>query len=394
MQYKLANMPTAGDTVVVAMSGGVDSTVVAMLLLQNGCRVIGVTMTLVQNDFPTNLSGSACFCDNSASIQDCRDFCSAHNIDYHVVDLSAIYKEKVLNYVTTAYLDGTTPNPCVRCNEYVKFGALLDAVDALNIKYDFFCTGHYAKIVRPTQQDGTVSKDAPYLIARCLDDTKDQTYFLHRLSSTTLQKVRFPLCTIKKTQVFQIASEAGLAVAHKKESEDFATGGYFSALFQGIGGKAGEVVDLAGHVLGQHKGIENYTIGKRRGLGISVNYPIYVQTIDATKNKIIVAPEKDLYSSGLVAGDFVWAGGVVPHFPLRTFAKIRLASVQVAATVRYESGSLFTVDFDAPQKAVTAGQSVVLYNDADVIIGGGVILHPKPIFRGQDDAQIKCTNSR
>lgn len=386
MDYIAQEMPKAGDTVVVGMSGGVDSTLTALMLKEKGCRVIGVTMSLWDGSIPEIKSDrpmkEACYGPGEEeNIDECKKFCAAHDIEYHVIEVKDEYKKRVLEYFKAEYRSGRTPNPCIQCNRYIKFGALLDGIKSIDIKYDFFCTGHYAKIVRP--ESALFSSDKkPCMIATAADISKDQTYFLYRIPSDVLEKVRFPLASMKKSEVFELAHRAGLEAANREESQDFIGEEYFDMLFSDKPSVPGDIIDLDGHVLGRHRGIEHYTVGQRRGLGVAVNYPVYVQSIDAKNNVVVLAPNDALNSSALIADDFVWPGDVEPDGEIDAEVKIRLASKPVKAKIkRYKieagdefnyKGQPYLVKFETPQRAVAPGQSAVLYKD-NVIIGGGVI---------------------
>lgn len=383
MNYIEQELPKAGDKVVVGLSGGVDSSLTALLLKEKGCNVTGVTMSLWDGSLPELKEGQklkeSCFSPGEEkNISELKEFCKQIGIDYHVIDVKEQYKKEVLEYFKSEYRRGRTPNPCIRCNNRIKFGALLNGVRELGIDYDFFCTGHYAKVVRP--ENGIFGgEEKPFMIATASDVAKDQTYFLYRLSSETLEKVRFPLAWSKKSDVYEMAKNAHLSAAFREESQDFIGEEYFDLLFSDKPSKPGDIIDIDGHVLGRHKGIEHYTIGQRRGLGVAVNYPVYVQAIDAKNNVVVLAPENALYSDGLIADDFVWAGEKKPDTsekPLEAMVKIRLASRMVKAKIE-KSGDDWKVVFDEAQKAVAPGQSVVLYDKMDektsVIIGGGVI---------------------
>ena len=386
MNYEMQEMPKAGDTVVVGMSGGVDSTLTALILLQKGCKVIGATMSLWDGSLPEINTGTktreACFGPGEEeNIEECQRFCDAHGIEYHVIDVKETYKEQILEYFKSEYRKGRTPNPCIRCNMLIKFGALLAGIEKLGIKYDYFCTGHYAKIVRPDQ--GLFGSDVrPCMISTATDISKDQTYFLYRVSSETLEKVRFPLATMKKAEVIALAKEAGLEAANREESQDFVGEEYFDVLFSDKPSVPGDIIDLDGHVLGRHRGIEHYTVGQRRGLGVAVNYPVYVHSIDAKNNVVVLAPNEALNSNALIADDFVWPGNVEPAEAFDAMVKIRLASKPAAARVEKYipeegdkteyRGQPWKITFAEPQRAVAPGQSAVLYIDG-VIAGGGVI---------------------
>ena len=384
MNYIDQNLPEKGDTVVVGMSGGVDSTLTALLMLNKGCRVIGVTMSLWDGSIPEFKSEKsvreACYGPGEEeNIAECQKFCAEHGIDYHVIDVKNEYKERVLEYFKTEYRSGRTPNPCIFCNRYIKFGALLEGLEKLNIEYDYFCTGHYAKIVRP--ETGLYGTDKrPFMISGALDVSKDQTYFLYRVPSKILEKVRFPLAFTKKSEVFRLAEEANLDAAKRKESQDFIGEEYFDLLFADKPSVPGDIIDLDGHVLGKHRGIEHYTVGQRRGLGVALSYPVYVHSIDAKNNVVVLAPNDALDSDGLIADNFVWPGDIEPDSSFRANVKIRLASKPVPAVIEKFvpensenfTGSAWKITFDEPQRAVAPGQSAVIYRDG-VILGGGII---------------------
>lgn len=376
MKYIPQNMPEAGSTVVVGMSGGVDSTLTALLLKQKGCHVIGVTMSLwdghIKEVQAEKSFHDACYSPHEREdIEACKKFCAEQNIEYHVIDVSERYNQEVLEYFKSEYRAGRTPNPCIRCNRFIKFGALLEGIKNISIEYDYFCTGHYAMVVRP--ENGIWGTDQkPYMIAGAVDASKDQTYFLYRLPSEVLEKVRFPLASLKKTEVFELARSFGLEAAEKEESQDFIDSEYFDQLFSDKPSIPGDIIDTDGKVLGRHNGIEHYTIGQRKGLGVSVNYPVYVKEIDAKNNTVILAPKDELSSTTLIAEDMVWPGNIVPDKSFTAIAKIRLRSKSASAVVEILEGNKVKVTFDEAQNAITPGQSLVLYKD-NVIIGGGII---------------------
>ena len=387
MKFIEEELPPSGSTVVVGMSGGVDSTLTVLMLKEKGCKVIGATMSLWDGKLPENVDLSklhdSCYGPNEdIDIEECKKFCAEHDVEYHVIDVKKQYREYVLEYFKNEYRAGRTPNPCIRCNRMVKFGSLLQGIDALGLDYDYFCTGHYAKIVRP-EQGLYGTSERPYMIAGAFDTTKDQTYFLYRVPSEILKKVRFPLAGMKKSKVFELAREYGLTAANREESQDFIGEEFFDDLFSDKPSVPGDIIDLDGKVLGRHRGIEHYTIGQRRGLGVAVNYPVYVQSIDAKNNLIVLAPNDALNSSALIADDFVWPGNIEPDKPMEFEVKIRLASRPVKAMVeKYTpegqfsevkfAGTPWKITFAEPQRAVAPGQSAVLYKDG-VICGGGII---------------------
>ncbi len=386
MNYRELELPAAGDTVVVGMSGGVDSTLVTQLLLEKGCRVIGVTMSLWKGDLPPLPEGKklppSCYGPSeNVNIAECKKYCEEHNIEYHVIDVKEAYHNEVLEYFKSEYRSGRTPNPCIRCNCFIKFGALLRGVEELGIDFDYFCTGHYAKIIRP--EEGLWSSDVkPCMISCASDITKDQAYFLYRISSKTLEKVRFPLASLAKKDVLKMAQSKNLLAANREESQDFVPPEYFEYFFRDKPGLPGDIIDLDGHVLGRHRGIEHYTIGQRRGLGVSSTKPLYVHSIDAKKNLVVLADNDDLLTDGLIFDDAVWPGNVEPDQSFKAFVKIRLASRPVPCLVEPYSpregesytGKAWKISFSESQRAVAPGQSAVLYLDG-VIYGGGIIHH-------------------
>lgn len=376
-------LPEKGETVAVGMSGGVDSTLTALLLRQRGCKVIGVTMSLWDGLMPELKDGktlrAACYGPSElTNIEECRLFCEEYGIEYHVIDVKKEYKNNVLEYFKKEYRSGRTPNPCIMCNRTVKFGAFLEGINAASgIDFDFFCTGHYARIVRPAE--GLWNSDSrPCMIAGAADIAKDQTYFLYGIPSSVLEKVRFPLAKSSKSEVFALAEKLNLAAAARKESQDFIAEEYYDLLFSDNPSAEGDIIDLDGKVLGKHRGIEHYTVGQRRGLGVSSSRPLYVHSIDAAHNLVVLSENSGLNSKSLTAEDFVWPGGIIPDKPFRAQVKIRLASKPVPCLVEpvyYGDGlsaETLRITFDYPQRAVAPGQSAVLYDDG-VIIGGGII---------------------
>ncbi len=386
-------MPEPGSLVAVGMSGGVDSTLTALLLKERGCRVVGVTMSSWMGDFslPPSPEGvrSSCYGpDEAIDIAQCQELCRQQGLEHHVIDVRDAYHRHVLDYFTGEYRCGRTPNPCVNCNRTIKFGALLDGIRAKGIDFDYFCTGHYAALVRPRDdvrlvyeqlavsggsgQCAVESAVRPVMISAATDRRKDQTYFLCRVPSATLEQVRFPLSAYTKQEVFQMARERGLAAANRGESQDFIPDSYLDIIFSDQPSRPGDIVDLAGKKLGVHRGIQYYTIGQRRGLGVSSNRPLYVHSIDAASNRVVLCDDEDLLCSGLVATDWVWAGDYAPEVAFKAQVKIRLASPAVMSTIQPLEDGSYRIMFDEPQRAVAPGQAAVVYYNG-IIFGGGII---------------------
>ena len=343
--------------VAIAMSGGVDSAVAALLLRDGGQEVAGVTMCLGV----APAEGGRAKCCGPREIEDAQKICRALGIRHYVVDFAADLEEKVIGPFVAEYLRGRTPNPCVACNRAIKFGSLLRK--ALAWGFDGLATGHYARIE---------SAGGGYLLKTPKDRRKDQTYFLHAIPRESLAKVLFPLAGYTKDEVRGIAEQAGLPVFEKPESQDIcfmpAEGHGAFLRSRGAGIEPGEIVDREGRILGRHRGIACYTIGQRGGLGLSSPAPLYVLAIDAPRNRLVVGGKTDLRAEGLVADQ---VNRLVDSFPEEARAKIRYAHRAARCRISEGNGRL-TVRFAEPQEAVAPGQSVVLY-DGETVLGGGII---------------------
>ena len=394
-EFTEINQPQKGDTVLVGMSGGVDSTLVSLLLKEQGCKVIGVTMSSWNNDLPIEPSPDglrhSCYGpDEKIDIETCQKFCKENDIEYHVISVKEEYRKNVLEYFKSEYRNGRTPNPCIMCNPTVKFGALLKGAEDLGIKFDYFCTGHYAKLVKANipleeilqnenEKNFTKNENVnqfPIFISQAEDGTKDQAYFLNRIKSEVLEKVRFPLSKMTKKEVYEEARKRNLQAAEKSESQDFVPPEIFEKIFADVKSIPGNIIDENGKVLGKHRGIEFYTIGQRRGLGVSAKNPLYVKEINKTDNTVVLSENDGLLAQGLIATNWVWAGNFAPEKPFYALVKIRLASKPVEALIEkskedYPEGS-YKITFTEKQRAIAPGQSAVVYING-ITIGGGII---------------------
>jgi tRNA-specific 2-thiouridylase len=357
-------------TVAVGMSGGVDSSVAARLLLDRGYRVIGLTMQVWDGSLALPDNGrSGCYGPGEArDIEQARRMAAHLGIPHHTVPLTAEYKANVLDYFRREYLDGRTPNPCVMCNRRVKFGAFLDKARAMGLAFDRFATGHYARV----ECDASTGR---HVLLRGADPQKDQSYFLSHLAQDQLRLLILPLGELCKDEVRRLARAAGMdEAADQPESQDFIESDQYDAVFEGLAVNPGPIEDAAGHVLGQHRGIVYYTVGQRKGLGLSgTSEPLYVTGIDACRNTVIVGGVNALFSDGLTAGDINWIAVQGLTAPLRASVRIRQQHRGASATLTPLDGGNIEIQFDEPQMAVTPGQIAVFYN-GDLVLGGGTIL--------------------
>ena len=352
--------------IVVGMSGGVDSSVTAALLKAQGHEVTGVTMRLWDGSvaLPAGAAGG-CFgpgeAEDIAAAQAC---CESLGISHRVVDLAAEYRSEVLEYVCGEYRSGRTPNPCVRCNRAIKFGGLLRRIREQGLEFDRFATGHYARVA-PGEPAGRVR------LFRGVDRSKDQSYFLSRLRQDQLAVAMFPLGGMTKVEVRRLAAARGWgALVEKPESQDFLDGGRYDVLFQGRA-RPGPIVDLDGRRVGEHRGIEFYTVGQRKGLGIGgLKKPLYVVRLDAAANTVVVGPFEALFGRELRAVDLNWVGlAAAAPAEFRVEAQIRQQHRAAPAVARASGGGV-DVRFDEPQMSVTPGQTVVLYREDEVMASG------------------------
>ncbi len=363
--------PTCGmkkeeDTVkvVVAMSGGVDSSVAAALLKEQDYEVSGVTMRIWDGEAcPREGMRHGCYGPGEEEdIEDAREVAQTLGIDFYVFDLRQEYKAEVLDYFCHEYLSGRTPNPCLRCNRKVKFDALLKKTRYSGIEFDYFATGHYACV------EYNKSKHR-YLLKKAKDLSKDQSYFISSLSQEQLGRSLFPLGDYTKEEVRKMASDFGLGVDNKPESQDFIVGGYSSLVETA---PPGPILDKQGNILGEHRGIPSFTIGQRKGLGISAKEPLYVTDIDPEKNAIIVGSKEELYRDELIASGLNWIAIEELKRPTKVKARIRHLHKEAEAIITPLSEDKVYVKFKEPQMAITPGQAVVFYR-GDVVVGEGTI---------------------
>ncbi|MCD8378577.1 MAG: tRNA 2-thiouridine(34) synthase MnmA [Candidatus Gastranaerophilales bacterium] len=354
--------------VLVGLSGGVDSAVAALLLKKEGYEVIGVTMSIWRERSGAGVTSSggcshgACFGpEEKEDIEHARHIAESIGIPYYVFDCADEYEKIVLDNFKNEYISGRTPNPCIRCNSFVKFGVLPLFAKQNGIEFDKFATGHYAKIEE---------RDGRFFLKRAFALSKDQSYFLYRLKQEQLKDILFPLGNYSKDEVRRIAADNGLGVSDKPDSQDFYEGDYNELL--GIEDKTGDIVDIDGNILAKHRGIWNYTIGQRKRLGVSSSKPLYVLELRKDSNEVVVGSIDKTFKKSLIAADLSFSGISEINRPIRACAKIRSAQTPADVLITPMSGDCVRVDFDEYQKSIAAGQSVVFY-DGDYVLGGGVI---------------------
>lgn len=349
------------------MSGGVDSSVAAALLLEQGYDVIGVTMKIWPDSLGEEkiVEGGCC---SLSAVDDARRVANHLGIPYYVMNFQDIFEEKVIDYFVEEYQKGRTPNPCIACNRYVKFDALLKKAVAMGV--DYVATGHYARVVYD-------HASGRYLIKKSATATKDQTYALYNLTQEQLKHILMPLGDYTKEETRRLASKLGLTVASKPDSQEicFVEDNNYARFIKERTGQEpvpGNFVDLEGNILGRHKGIIHYTVGQRKGLGIAFGKPMYVLAIDAENNNVVLGESGQEFSSELIASEPNFVSIEKLTGDMKVTVKIRYSAREAEAIISPYEDNKVKVVFKTPQRAITPGQAVVFY-DGDVLVGGGTI---------------------
>jgi len=366
----IKNISSPDRKALIAMSGGVDSSVAAYLTKEQGFVCCGVTMKLFANDDIGLEQGKTCC--SLADVEDARSVAFQLDMPYRVFNFTETFRTEVIDRFIDAYENGFTPNPCIDCNRYLKFEKLFLRMKEIN--YDAIVTGHYARI----EYDETAKR---YLLRKAVDDTKDQSYVLYAMTQEQLAHTMFPLGNLRKQQVREIAQSHGFINAKKHDSQDicFVPDRDYAKFIEQYTGKTfpeGDVVDVNGKFLGHHKGIIRYTIGQRKGLGIAMLKPYYVCEKNVETNTVVLGEENDLCCKTLEAGDVNLIACDKIASPIRVKAKVRYKQKEDFAIAEQISSDRLRITFDEPQRAIAKGQAVVLY-DGDLVIGGGTILETR-----------------
>ncbi len=348
----------------IAMSGGVDSSLAALLMKEKGYECIGCTMKLYENeDAGIEKTKTCCSLDD---VEDARNVACLLDMPFYVFNFTERFRTQVIDRFVQSYEEGRTPNPCIDCNRYMKFDKLYERAKLMGCEY--IVTGHYARIEK---------EDGKFFLKKALDETKDQTYVLYTLTQDQLAHTMFPLGDLTKRTVRNIAEKNGFINANKPDSQDicFVPDGDYASVIEKYTGRIcmpGNFVDTEGNIMGQHKGIIHYTLGQRKGLGIAAGKPVYVCEIRPQTREVVLGNPEDLMSRDVYVSDFNWISGNAPGGRIRCTAKVRYRQSEQPAVLSVE-GDIVHIVFDQPQRAITPGQAAVVY-DGDVVLGGGTII--------------------
>jgi len=347
------------DKAIIAMSGGVDSSVAAALMLEKGFQCVGITLKLY---------GGESRCCSLADVNDARNVAFSLGMDHYVLNFTEEFDKQVIRHFIETYEQGATPNPCIECNRHIKFNLLL--LRARQLDFDFLVTGHYARITQDTAS-------GRHLLLKALDEKKDQSYVLYCLNQQQLQMSRFPLGELSKNEVRKIAEERKFVNAAKGESQDicFVPDGDYGNFIENYTGKTyppGDIIDMEGKKIGRHKGIIRYTIGQRRGLGVAANVPVYVAAKSTADNTVTLGHDDALFCKSLSAKNINLIACEDLKKPVRVMVKTRYLQSAQSATAEQTGEDSLRIEFDSPQRAITPGQAVVMY-DGDIVVGGGTI---------------------
>lgn len=348
----------------IAMSGGVDSSLAALLMKEKGYECIGCTMKLYENeDAGIEKTKTCCSLDD---VEDARNVACLLDMPFYVFNFTERFRTQVIDRFVQSYEEGRTPNPCIDCNRYMKFDKLYERAKLMGCEY--IVTGHYARIEK---------EDGKFFLKKALDETKDQTYVLYTLTQDQLAHTMFPLGNLTKRTVRNIAEKNGFINANKPDSQDicFVPDGDYASVIEKYTGRIcmpGNFVDTEGNIMGRHKGIIHYTLGQRKGLGIAVGKPVYVCEIRPQTREVVLGNPEDLMSRDVYVSDFNWISGNAPGGRIRCTAKVRYRQSEQPAVLSVE-GDIVHIVFDQPQRAITPGQAAVVY-DGDVVLGGGTII--------------------
>lgn len=355
------------NTVVVGMSGGVDSSVTALLLKEKGYNVIGITMNVWQREETENVCEKACCALDS--VNDARKVCNKLDVPFYVLNFKDIFKSIVIDNFVSEYISGKTPNPCIMCNRYVKFETLLNKALALGASY--IATGHYARVDYNKETDR-------YFLRKSVTDKKDQTYALYNLKQEQLKHIIMPLGEYTKEEVRKIANDNSLVNANKHDSQEicFVEDNNYAKFIEekyNYKSKPGNFIDKDGNILGKHKGIIHYTIGQRRGLGISFNKSVYVVSLNVDDNTVTLGEEEELLKDNLICTNVNFMPFEKLEKPIKVSSKIRYNTTAVMSTIYPLENGDVKVIFENKVKSITPGQAVVFY-DNDILVGGGTII--------------------